>query len=131
MEKILNILLVDDDLISNAVTSNTLKKLPISYDLKVFLNVNDIIQYIEEAIFDKNKIDIIFIDLNFPNQPLQGWELIENIQNNYITNLSENVKIYILSSSTSKIDIERAKKYSFVRGFINKPITKEVLKKIF
>lgn len=131
MKKTLNILLADDDLISNAVTSNTLKKLDISHDLKIFLNINDVTQHIEELVSSQKEIDMMFIDLNFPKEILQGWDLIESIQNNYIAKFSENIKIYVLSSSTSKIDIDRAKKYSFVRGFITKPITKEILKNIF
>lgn len=127
MEKILNILLVDDDLISNAVTSNTLKKIPVSHNLMIFLSVNTIAEYIEKCIFDKSKIDIIFIDLNFPKDSLQGWDLINEIEKKYISKLSQDIKIYILSSSTSKIDIDKAKKYSFVKGFINKPITKDIL----
>lgn len=63
---------------------------------------------------------IILLDLNMP--VLDGWGFLDEIQTTLLTDY-QSMAIYILSSSTDKGDIEKAKQYSIVRKFYHKPLS--------
>jgi CheY-like chemotaxis protein len=60
---------------------------------------------------------IIFLDINMP--VLNGWQFLEKVKK---CNFKENLNIYMISSSIDKKEIEKSKRYSFVKNFISKPI---------
>lgn len=73
------------------------------------------------------KIDkriVIFLDLNMP--VLNGFGFLDLIQQNPKA-YTENLSIYIMTSSANYEDIERAKKYSIVKSYLNKPMTKDMV----
>jgi CheY-like chemotaxis protein len=63
---------------------------------------------------------IILLDLNMP--VLDGWGVLDELQSTQHKDYP-NITVYILSSSTDKVDIERARQYSCVRKFYHKPLT--------
>lgn len=62
---------------------------------------------------------IILLDLNMP--VLDGWGFLDEIQTSQLINY-QNITLYILSSSKDKSDIEKSKKYAFVKKFYHKPL---------
>jgi len=69
--------------------------------------------------------EVIFLDLNMPI--MDGWEFLDEFGK---ISLKSEIRIYILSSSVDSRDIERAKKYSMVDGFIAKPLTDVKIKEL-
>ena len=72
--------------------------------------------------------EILLLDLSMPI--MDGWEFLEE----YILlspKLDRKITIYIISSSISPYDIDKAKSISIVTDFIIKPISKEKLIEIF
>lgn len=63
---------------------------------------------------------IVLLDLNMP--VLDGWGFLDEIQSAQFNDY-QNITLYILSSSTDKADIERAKQYSIVTKFYHKPLS--------
>lgn len=63
---------------------------------------------------------IILLDLNMP--VLDGWGFLDVLQSSQLS-ASENIALYIFSSSTDKSDIERSRHYSCVRNFYHKPLS--------
>jgi CheY-like chemotaxis protein len=66
--------------------------------------------------------DIIFLDINMP--VLNGWQFLDLIKK---CSFKENLIIYMVSSSIDKTEIEKSKKYSFVKSFISKPVNKSII----
>lgn len=62
---------------------------------------------------------IVLLDLNMP--VLDGWGFLDEIQSAQFNDY-QNITLYILSSSTDKVDIERARQYSIVTKFYHKPL---------
>src|SRR5690606_15083894 len=86
-------------------------------------NGQQAIEYIQSIVDDEEKFpDLILVDINMPI--LNGWEFIEAYQKLSIT---YKVDVYMLSSSVYENDIERAKTYKSIKGFISKPLSIERL----
>jgi CheY-like chemotaxis protein len=69
---------------------------------------------------------IILVDINMP--VLNGWEFLEVYEKLNIQR--QKVFLYMLSSSVYEYDIEKAKGFKSVDGFISKPLTIERLKEL-
>jgi CheY-like chemotaxis protein len=68
--------------------------------------------------------DIILLDIYMPG--FSAWDFLDRLQWLYPT-LPKPVSVYILSAGGHPADVARAKRYPFVKAFLLKPITKEVL----
>lgn len=70
--------------------------------------------------------DIIFLDINMPIW--DGWDFLDEIIK---LKLQHKFEIYMVSSSTSPHDIEKAESYPFVKRFLTKPLQISDLNSIF
>ena len=106
------IYLIDDQPIANFITKKLLE-LEGSED-----NIRDFTDPVEafKAVCEDEEA-LIFLDLNMP--VMNGWEFLEKLKT-----CEHNHRIIILSSSTNKIDIERAKDYPSVIKYMIKPLSK-------
>lgn len=107
------IYLVDDQPISNFITKKLLEIEGYQGTVKDFTNPREAMEFVSE-----DSDAIIFLDLNMPE--MNGWEFLEMLQ-------SRNCKhrIIILTSSTSKIDVDKAKDYPAVIKYMVKPMNKQ------
>jgi CheY-like chemotaxis protein len=87
--------------------------------------LNQLIQQREE----ENALpDIILLDIAY-TPAFDAWGFLDKVRGIYPL-LAKPVEVYILSASKYSSDVERLKQYDFVKAFIVKPITKEVLLKL-
>jgi CheY-like chemotaxis protein len=117
------IFIIDDDTIFRMIVSRAISK--INPDVKIYECENGAIGLTsikKHLILNQNLI--VFLDLNMP--VLNGWQFLQDVKHNNLYKNSELI-IYIVSSSTDESDLIKAKQYNFVKGFIHKPIYKEVL----
>lgn len=70
---------------------------------------------------------IVLLDLNMP--VLDGWGFLYRIQSSLLKDY-QLLSLYILSSSTDKVDIEKAKHYPLVKKFYPKPLSLDDITKI-
>ncbi|WP_300566216.1 response regulator [Flavobacterium sp.] len=117
-----SLILIDDDEIVVYLTKKIVSQNDLVELIKVFNNGKDAIDYLKENINNVELLpEIIFLDLFMPI--MDGWEFLDE----YIKirpRIGKAITIYIISSSVSPTDINRAKKYSEVSDYIIKPVTK-------
>ena len=80
-----------------------------------------------ESINNSDHKIIVLLDINMP--VLDGWGFLEKIEKCNFYNLNP-IEIYLVSSSTDKSDIVKSKNYKFLKGFLHKPLSSEVLETI-
>ncbi|MGD1842866.1 MAG: PAS domain-containing protein [Thermonemataceae bacterium] len=109
--------LIDDDRIFHIVYKKTLER----YDNTLVTDAYEKARVVLEKIRQHTlETDMILLDINMKG--MSGWEFLEEFQK-----LKSKVPVYILTSSTDIHDIQKAKEYSVVKGFIMKPLTQQIL----
>ncbi len=122
-------IVIDDDEFNNKICSVTLEKIAKDANVRTFLSPVEGFEHIvsEYSGNDNDNSAILFLDINMP--VMNGWEFLERF-NELDTELKKRVKIYILSSSVDKRDIEKAKADKNVMHYLIKPLTKETIRLI-
>jgi CheY-like chemotaxis protein len=117
MEKVVNILLVEDDNLDIIDVKRTLDKMNILNNMVVAKNGEEALKILsaQERSLD-TKPDIALIDINMPK--MNGLEFLSAIRNN---NAWKDLKCFIITTSDEKVDREAAKKLG-ISGFIVKPL---------
>ena|SRR5438067_12283252 len=107
----MNILLVDDEYISNFINKRLIEHIDASINSIAF---NDPEEAFDQL--DYIKPDLIFLDINMP--VMNGWDFLNRM-------IAEQLdyKVIILTSSVNSIDHKRAMNYMNVIGYIEKPAT--------
>ncbi|MBL0740929.1 response regulator [Chryseolinea lacunae] len=118
MNRIINILLVEDDRLDQIDVMRTLEKKQILHRLKIANNGEEAWEMMEEtesSIFT-GPPDIILLDLNMPK--LNGFELATRIKSHPVF---KDIRIFMLTTSEEHEDKAAARKLG-VTGFITKPL---------
>jgi CheY-like chemotaxis protein len=121
MNRVVKILLIEDDTLDQIDVRRALDKKSILYRLKIAKNGEEALAILagtSDDIFNGNP-DIILIDLNMPK--LNGFEFLARIKT--IDTLKD-IKVFILTTSDDKDDKERAASLG-VSGYITKPLKLE------
>lgn len=121
MNRVINILLVEDDNLDQMEVRRTLDRKGILYRLKIAKNGEDAMALLNEKISDifTGKPDIILIDLNMPK--MNGIEFLSILKAD--PELKE-IKVFVLTTSDEKEDKIAALHYG-ASGFITKPLKLE------
>jgi len=120
-----NILLIDDNDIDNYIHSHLLKKNNIAEHITVKTCAIDAIEYLKTI---ENFPCYIFIDINMPG--MNGFEFLTEYDN-FISEQKDSCCIFMLTSSNNKTDIENANNNPYIKKFINKSLTNEMLVSMF
>ena len=124
----LNFIVVDDDHISNLLCRKIIKNVFPGSDVQTFTDPNTALAHIT-AIYEnsKDRHGTLFLDIDMPI--LTGWDVLEAFDR-FDTRVKERLKIYMLSSSVDQRDKDRAAKNKNVCGYLEKPLSKEHLRKM-
>lgn len=125
MSKI-SLLLIDDDEINIFIISKIVEKTGFNVEICAKHNGQLAIDYIKELVANQQQLPhLILVDINMPI--LNGWEFIEAYEQ---LGIEAHNDMYMLSSSVYENDIEKAKSYASVKGFISKPLPTDRLKEL-
>ncbi len=115
MDKIDRIFVVDDDRIFLSLAQLVLKSVFDNVDIVTSKNGLEGLMNLE-----KQSPNLLFLDINMP--VMDGWEFLSVLKEK---GGDMPFEIFITSSSVDPEDREKAENHPLVKGFIEKPITKE------
>jgi CheY-like chemotaxis protein len=127
MNSKIDLLVIDDDDINIFIIKKIVEKT--GYDINMVAKTNGQLAIDHLASILENNATfphLILIDINMP--VLNGWEFLEAYDE---LNVKQRVDMYMLSSSVYENDIEKAKTYKKVKGFISKPLSINRLIELF
>lgn len=123
MQKINLACLIDDDPVHVFLSKKYLKQTGMIENLMVFQNGKIAFYSLAAIVQEGGELPkVILLDLNMPIW--DGWQFLDEFIK---IPIEEEITIFILSSSISNRDIEKAKKYNQVSNYIIKPIKVENL----
>ncbi|MGV3586514.1 MAG: response regulator [Adhaeribacter sp.] len=127
------IVLIDDDETTNHVNLRTLKRTNIAKDIKIFMNGEQALHYLQAIAAQTSSgasekyPDLIFLDIKMPI--MDGFEFLEAYQELH-AQYQIPTKIMMLTSSASFYDLNRLEKYAVVKRHFPKPLTDHDVKEM-
>ena len=119
--KMNTICIVDDDEVYRITSRKMIEKVYEAKNILVFENGAEAFQFLSEMALDEELLpDVIFLDVNMPY--MDAWQFLEAF-GILKPKLTKHITIYVISSSVSHTDIERAKSIEAVKGYYIKPVT--------
>lgn len=119
MNKIKQILLIDDNDIDNYIHEQLIKRANIAEVITVKNSAEDALQYL--ASINGEFPDIIFLDIRMP--AMDGFGFLKNFEAFHAEKKSA-CKIFMLTSSSDPKDILLATQNPHVKKYLNKPLHK-------
>lgn len=111
--------IIDDDKMFTYILSKQMKAIDFCKNLLIFHNGLEALKYLKPILESQECLpDVILLDLNMP--VMDGWQFLDEFTKFKATN---QVTVYIVSSSISKEDHAKARSYESVSQFYVKPVT--------
>lgn len=135
MKKLKNIVLVDDDSISNIMNEMVIKDMGVAEEVITCKNGQEALEYVEKNFTlpkgnEEGPLDttnLILLDLNMPG--MNGFDFLEAFSKLNKIDRESTPIVIILSSSSHEQDVEKAINYK-ISGYLTKPLTHEKIKAI-
>ncbi|WP_354426557.1 MULTISPECIES: response regulator [unclassified Mucilaginibacter] len=123
-----NVLIIDDDPISNFILEKLIRKVIGYVDITVCLNGELAISHLLDLVKQDVKYpDFIFVDVSMP--VMNGWAFLEEYAHYDLDKILKS-KIFVATSSIFKRDYDQAFSYPIVEDLIIKPFSIENLRGI-
>jgi len=118
------ILLIDDDYATNEYHKIIIRNTDLCKELVVYQYADEALEWLR-TVSKEDFPTLIFLDINMPR--MNGFEFLDEYQKEFEDSVSS--VIVMLTTSINPNDRERSKDYK-IEGFINKPLTLEILKEM-
>ncbi|MGQ7947654.1 response regulator [Flavobacterium sp. WC2509] len=119
---------IDDDPIYQIIVNKMIKKSELLLNVLSFKNGKDAIDEFKIMLEEKKDLpNIILLDINMPI--MDGWEFMDEMVL-LKDKIDERIQIYIVSSSISVEDKNKAKHYTEIVDYLVKPLNNDDLKRI-
>ncbi|TND10211.1 MAG: response regulator receiver protein [Bacteroidetes bacterium] len=122
------ILLIDDDEPTNFLHRIILEDHAVSKNIEIAETVKEALQLLDcPKIEGCENPDLVFLDLNMPG--MSGWDFLKKFHESKKSREHDPL-VYILTTSANPDDKKRASGIKEVAGFLNKPLTGEIVEEI-
>jgi len=127
MNRSINLLIVDDDMINVFITSKLVESIGAQVLMTTKPNGQEAVNYLQQIISSGDELpDLILLDLNMP--VLDGWGFLSIYES---MRIEKEIDIFLLSASVFESDIKRSSSFPCVKKFLIKPLSKLDLIDIF
>jgi CheY-like chemotaxis protein len=121
-------MIVDDSKVDRFLSAAVIKSFAFAENVESFPCVSDGLNYLRSIdITSSNFPLVIFLDLNMPD--LDGFDFLDGFLK-MPESIRKQCHIIMVSSSTSKSDLDRVTTYSAIRRFYSKPLSIKILSEI-
>lgn len=120
------LLLIDDDPLFHMIFTRLIQKVRADIHVTSHLNGKVALDHLKKS-YTTNKQYIILLDINMPI--INGWQFLTEIKDWGILK-NKNMTLFVVSSSTDIVEINRVQSYDFVKDMLSKPLSIKSVKYI-
>ncbi len=114
---------IDDDKANNVLCRIMLKEAEIE-NIRSFYGGEDALADLHNIILNGEELpSVILLDINMPR--MDGWEFLESYRQ-FPEYVKAQINIFFITTSDFETDIEKARNYPEIVGFLDKPLSYEV-----
>jgi CheY-like chemotaxis protein len=93
-------------------------------NIETFTEPQEGLEFIQENYAESSDHAVLFLDIDMPK--INGWEFLAQYEK-FSNEVKMKISIYLLSISLDHRDRNRAGRNKNVKGYITKPLTKDVI----
>ncbi|WKN32434.1 response regulator [Porifericola rhodea] len=121
------VLVIDDDEINNFTVDAILSRTDFIHEYEIKDGGWSALEYLQQTEDSGTYPTLIFVDINMPE--MDGYEFLERYEHKFWSK-HKDTRVYMLSSSISEADKEKALSYDCIYEYITKPLSRTKLSKI-
>lgn len=121
-----SVFIIDDDPIHQRIAHIMIAKHELFDQYISYTEAELALAYLKENAANAGSLpDVILLDLNMP--VVDGWDFLEAFEK-FHKEISKSIRIFIVTSSVDEKDKLRSQAFSFVKGFISKPLSPDIIR---